>query len=151
MLQKSDDDSTDRCGDKHLFHTPKGYRKKNSNQLTESMEDYLEMICRYAASDGYARVNVLASKLHVKPSSASKMVAHLKELELVEFEHYGIIQPTPKGLALGHYLLHRHEVLHEFLCCLNQSECELEQVEQIEHYMNENTVANLENLLKTMK
>lgn len=133
------------------FHTPEGYRRKSHNRLTESMEDYLEMICRHAAKDRYARISTLAAKLHVKPSSASKMVAHLKEADLVEFERYGIIVPTQKGWEAGRYLLHRHEVLHEFLCRLNNTECELEQVEQIEHYIKENTVKNLEKLLKEMK
>ncbi len=133
------------------FRTPKGYRKKSGEGLTESMEDYLEMICRYATSDRYARITALAKKLHVKPSSASKMAAHLKEAGLVEFEPYGIITPTEKGWEAGRYLLRRHEVLHAFLRWLNQSENELQEVEQIEHYISEKTVANLEKLLERMK
>ena len=35
------------------FHTPSGYKAQNQEKLTESMEDYLEMICRFSQSRGY--------------------------------------------------------------------------------------------------
>lgn len=130
------------------FHTLKGYRQKNENHITESMEDYLEMICRYAKTDGYARIGVLSSKLNVRPSSASKMVNHLKDAGLVEFEKYGLIKPTQEGIEMGNYLLHRHNVLQEFFCYLNSSECELEQVEQVEHFINKTTLENIEKFME---
>ena len=65
------------------FYTSKGYQLKSRLAITESMEDYLEMICRHIADAGYLRVNALAELLNVNPSSASKMTARLKELELV--------------------------------------------------------------------
>ena len=41
----------------------------------------------------------------------------------------------------------RHEVIHRFLCALNHSDNELEQVEKIEHFLNRTTVKNLEQLI----
>lgn len=35
-------------------------------------------------------------------------------------------------------------MIHRFLCALNHSDSELEQVEKIEHFLNPNTVKNLE-------
>ena len=133
------------------FHTLKGYELLENNQITKSMEDYLEMICRYAKEENFVRINFLASKLNVRPSSASKMVYNLKLEKLVSFEKYGVIQPTKKGWELGGYLLYRHDVLNRFFCLLNQSDDELEQVEQIEHFMNRDTVANLEKLCNRME
>ena len=52
------------------FHTLKGYRLQNSEEITESMEDYLEMICRHMQENGYIRINFLAEKLNVRPSTA---------------------------------------------------------------------------------
>ena len=130
------------------FHTLKGYRIKNENRITESMEDYLEMICRYAKAHGYVRIGVLSSKLNVRPSSASKMVNQLKDAGLVEFEKYGLIEPTIAGIEMGRYLLHRHDVLHDFFCFLNGTQNELEQVEQVEHFINETTLKNIEKFLK---
>lgn len=126
------------------FYTQKGYARRSGTPVTSAMEDYLEMICRQAKTEGYARINFLAHRLNVRPSSASKMVYQLRDLGLVSFEKYGLIQPTVEGLALGNYLLYRHDVLHRFFCWINATTDELEQVEQVEHYVNENTVQNLE-------
>ena len=111
------------------------------------MEDYLEMICRQAGSEGYVRINFLAGLLNVRPSSASKMVYQLRDMGLVFFEKYGLIQPTEPGWELGRYLLHRHDVLHRFFCRLNHSDDQLEQVERVEHYMSRESVHNLERWL----
>ena len=133
------------------FYTIKGYHLKNRNEMTEAMEDYLEMICRHAGEHEPVRINFLAEKLNVRPSSSSKMVQNLKNGGYVDFEKYGLITPTKKGWALGKYLLYRHDVLHRFFCLVNHSECELEQVEQIEHFLTRETIINLEKLLERMK
>lgn len=131
-------------GEEQDFYTQKGYALRSAGPVTSAMEDYLEMICRQAAVEGYARINFLAHRLNVRPSSASKMVYQLRDLGLVAFEKYGLIHPTPEGQRLGAYLLYRHDVLHRFFCWVNGTQDELEQVEQVEHYVNENTVRNLE-------
>lgn len=133
------------------FYTLKGYQQQAELELTSSMEDYLEMICRLESESRVVRINALAQKLNVKPSSASKMVQNLKESGYITFHKYGYIETTPKGQQMGFYLLRRHKVLHEFLCILNHSEQELEQVEKIEHFMNRQTVENLEKLTQKLR
>ncbi len=122
-----------------------------SEKLTSSMEDYLEMICRILQENEVVRVSELAENLHVKPSSASKMAGNLKEAGYIEFKKYGYVAITEKGLETGKYLLHRHKVLHDFLRLLNHSEDELEQVEKIEHFIDKTTVDNLERLTERMR
>lgn len=134
---------------KEGFYTFKGYQLLDSHALTISMEDYLEMI--YRMSSGTVRVNELAKNLNVRPSSASKMADNLRALGYIEFQKYGEIALTEKGKKAGEYLLHRHEVLHEFLCLLNHSSKELEQVEKIEHFINKNTLISIERLIKFMR
>ncbi len=129
------------------FYTLKGYQMIDKAKLTSSMEDYLEMICRLRVTKEYVRISELAANLHVKPSSASKMVNNLKTLGLVKFEKYGYIVPTEKGQKIGDYLLYRHDVINEFLCILNNSESELEQVEKIEHFINKKTVNNMKKFI----
>ena len=60
------------------FYTLKGYQNGEAHNMTASMEDYLEMICRLLLTEEVVRVNQLAHMLHVKPSSASKMVKNLR-------------------------------------------------------------------------
>lgn len=133
---------------KEGFHTQKGYELASGNELTAAMEDYLEMICRLSGKEGYTRVGPLSQSLHVKPSSASKMVDHLKALELVRAEKYGCVTPTERGRVLGEYLLYRHALLNRFLCRINGTESELEQAERIEHFIDERTIRNIARFLE---
>ena len=133
------------------FYTLKGYARAEKHFLSPAMEDYLEMICRYSGERAYVRVGFLAGKLNVTPPSASKMVGKLKSMGLLEFEPYGLVRPTAKGWEIGRYLLRRHEVLNEFFCLVNRTDNVLKQVEKIEHFMEEDTVRNMERLLPFLK
>ena len=132
------------------FYTLKGYALLENNAITASMEDYLEMIYRIATDGEVVRVKTLAARLNVKPSSASKMVQNLRGAGLVSAEKYAYIQLTDAGNTFGRYLVNRHDILHRFLCYVNRSENELEQVEKIEHFINKKTVENIERLLETL-
>ena len=133
------------------FYTLKGYQINENPELTSSMEDYLEMICRLRKKEEVVRITELAEKLNVKPSSASKMVNNLKLAGLVSFERYGYIKPTPEGEAVGEYLLYRHDVLNDFLCLVNRSEDETEQVEKIEHFLSRETIENIKKLMDLLR
>lgn len=130
------------------FKTLKRY---NKNTITYAMEDYLEMICRSCEKDGYVRMNSLAFKLGVNPSSASKMVSNLKKQGLVEYEKYGVVKPTEKGIEFGKYLLHRHEILKEFFSIINGSEDVTDEIEPIEHYLSKETIENIKVATEILK
>lgn len=132
------------------FYTLKGYEIHTDTKLTSAMEDYLEMISRLMNQRECVRVGDLSRMLHVKASSATKMVQQLNQSGYIEAEKYGNIYLTDKGREAGRYLLYRHEVIHRFLCALNHSENELEQVEKIEHFLNQTTVENLDLLTKRL-
>lgn len=133
--------------DSNGFYTLKGYLALEGNSVTTSMEDYLEMIYRLNSNGEPVRIGVLAERLHVKPSSASKMVENLKNQGLISSKKYAYVMLTERGSKLGKYLVFRHDTLHRLLCYINQSENELEQVEKIEHFINQKTVNNIKELL----
>lgn len=130
--------------DRDRFYTMKGYLLQSDSEITSAMEDYLEMIARLSRQKQSVRVGDLSKMLHVKASSVTKMVQHLVQMGLIQAKKYGEITLTGSGRELGDYLLYRHEVIHRFLCLVNQSEDELEQVEKIEHFLDCRTVGNLE-------
>lgn len=133
------------------FYTLKGYQLIQNKKLTPAMEDYIEMICRLKQSKEFIRINELSQMLHVKPSSATKMVNNLKASGLVLFEKYSYIIPTTQGKAIGEYFLKRHDILNSFLCYINNSEDELEEVEKIEHFLSRRTISNIETFLQGIK
>ncbi len=127
------------------FHTVRGYQILNAENklLTSSMEDYLEMIYRICMEDGHARINQLAEKLNVRPSSTTKVVKKLKELGLVDYERYRVVHLTDEGKEMGKFLLKRHKIIEQFLKNLGIKETLLKDTEMIEHYISINALRNL--------
>ncbi len=137
--------------DKSGFYTMKGYLLQGGDSLSTAMEDYLEMIARISRKSVDIHANELAKMLHVKASSVTKMVQQLTRQGYLKAEKYGAIYLTEKGALVGDYLLYRHDVLQKFLCAVNHTKCELEQVEKIEHFLDERTIRNLEILTKQIQ
>ncbi len=116
----------------------------NKNMITYPMEDYLEMIAR--KKDEKLTITSLSAYLNIKKSSCSKMISKLKTLNLLNIKENKITL-TEKGLKIGEYLYHRHQVLERFLKELNQEHFKLEQVEKLEHFIDELTLLNIEKKL----
>lgn len=128
------------------FRTVRGYELKGYNKsiLTPALEDYLEMIYRNSLEGPYIRINILANLLNVKDSSASKMVKRLGELGFVNYEKYGIVTLTEEGKKEGEFLLTRHNIIEQFLYFLGCKENSLVQTEMIEHFIDSDTVENIQ-------
>lgn len=133
------------------FYTLKGYQIQEGGELTTAMEDYLEMICRLTEEEETVRVGELSRRLHVKPSSVTKMLQQLDHTGYIRAEKYGFVHLTEKGREAGRYLLYRHRVIEGFLCVLNRSQDQLEQAEKIEHFLDRQTVENLDVLTGLLK
>lgn len=131
------------------FRTVRGYQLKNrhANHLTPALEDYLEMVCRLCLENRYARVGKLSEVLHVKPSSASKMVLRLVDLGYLEYDRYDSILLTEKGKEFGAYLLKRHEIVERFLSFIG-NRTPLEEAELVEHSLEPATVSLISLLLE---
>ncbi len=135
---------------KDEFYTVRGYRMINAEKelLTSSMEDYLEMIYRISKKEDYIRMNQLAKKLNVRPSSATKIVQKLKDLGMVDYKKYGIIQLTEEGEKVGRFLLKRHNIIDEFLKNIGVEDNRLKDTEMIEHGVSLSTLENIHILNK---
>ena len=132
------------------FKTQKRYDIERKNEITFAMEDYIEMIYRKRLKQNL-RIGEIANFLNVNSSSVSKMISKLKKLELVNYEKYKMVSLTQKGLDLGKYLLKRHEVLQRLFLIINKNKVNLEQIEQIEHFFDKETILNIEEFLKEYK
>lgn len=134
------------------FRTSRGYQiiNQQEGQLSSAMEDYLEMIYRFCCKDGYTRVGKLSEGLHVKPSSASKMIFKLADMGYIKYDRYEIVQLTDIGKENGAYLLLRHNIVEEFLQFIG-SENALEETELIEHSLSPSTIKSVHTLLEFFK
>lgn len=130
------------------FLTERGYRLKNRREgaLSPALEDYLEMVFRLCEELGYARVGRLSQRLHVKPSSASKMIFKLVDLGYLEYDSCDSILLTERGRGLGAYLLERHRTVERFLSMVG-SAIPLEEAELTEHALSPDSVRAIQTLL----
>lgn len=110
------------------------------NMLTESMEDYLEMIYRIVEKKGYIRAVDLAEALQLQASSISKMIQKLHGSGFILYEKYRNIALTKKGIQYGQFLVWRDKTLKEFLQLLTHQSHIGEQVEGMEHYITPKTM-----------
>lgn len=123
------------------FYTFNEYIKNNSNLITPSMEDYIEMIYRLSLDNNNGiRVNDLSEALNVRPPSTTKMMKKLSELDICEYKKHGAVFLTDNGLNIGKYLLLRHNTIEAFLRYIGVRETLLDQTEKIEHLINSETL-----------
>lgn len=134
------------------FHTFTEYMKKYNHLLTASMEDYIEMIYRLSSHCGFTRIGEISAALNVQPPSATKMIKKLRELNLLEYEKYGVIKLNENGLSLGKELLERHNTLKSFFKLLSIPEnLILEETEKVEHTISNYTLKQIKKFINFME
>jgi len=136
---------------KREFYTFRGYQlhKEEHEQITASMEDYLEMIYRLSEKEGYVRVNQLAEKLNVQAPSVSRVAKKLAALGMLDYQRYGLILLTDKGKTAGSFLLNRHLIIEKFLRTIGvDEELILQDTEMIEHHLSINALQNIDLLCR---
>ncbi len=129
------------------FYTFREYMKKESENLSPSEEDYMEMIYRLSLDYGFTRVNDLAQALNVQPPSVSKMIQKLAEQKYINYEKYGVIMLSERGIKIGKALLSRHNIVEEFLKLLGVKDGLLEETEKIEHTINNEILVGIKDLI----
>ena len=85
------------------------------DDISASLEDYLEMIFILHRKGGEVRVTDIASSLKVSKPSVNRAVGALKEAGLLEHEFYGAIALTPEGETRAAQVLRRHRMIRHFL------------------------------------
>ena len=82
--------------------------------LTNSLEDYLEMIYILKQKNNIVRITDIANALRLTKPSVNKAVNNLKNEKLVHHERYGSIKLTGKGEEIARAVYERHNILKNF-------------------------------------
>ncbi|MBL0712900.1 MAG: metal-dependent transcriptional regulator [Desulfosarcina sp.] len=85
------------------------------NKLTESMEDYLEVILELERVHKSARAKDIATRLEVQRGTVTGALKTLAEKGLINYAPYSHITLTPKGAAIAGEINRRHKVIRNFL------------------------------------
>ncbi len=84
-------------------------------QVSSKMEDYLTAIYHLCQEQGIARVKGIAERLQVTNASVVGVLKNLKRRDLVLQEPYGYIRLTAQGEEIATSVVHKHEILSDFL------------------------------------
>jgi len=87
----------------------------NDNALSASLEDYLEAITRIADAGEVVRTKCIAKDLGIRNASVTGALHSLSKKGFINYEPYGSISLTSKGLRTGRELLRSHHALRDFL------------------------------------
>src|SRR5210317_1179120 len=85
-----------------------------NNQLSASLEDYLETIYLIVQKKQAARAKDISIELKVKASSVTGALRQLSEKGLINYAPYDIITLTSKGEQVAQDVLKRHRALYSF-------------------------------------
>lgn len=88
---------------------------KNNQKLSESLEDYLEVILDLEKNNKVARVKDIAQKMGVLRGSVTGALRTLAQKGLINYEPYSYITLTNKGAVIAKEVTRRHMVIKQFL------------------------------------
>ncbi len=113
--------------------------------LTESLEDYLEIIFRLVQEHRFARVRDIAKAKDVKTSSVVSALQRLAKEGLVEYQAREYVDLTEEGRELAFSIDQRHHFLKTFLSDLLQVDPETAEKDacSLEHALSLSTMERL--------
>lgn len=112
-----------------------------NDQLSESLEDYLETILELQTAKTVARSKDIADKMDIKRGSVTGMLKKLADSGLIDYEPYGYVTLTPEGRKIAEEIESRHLFLKDFFHrVLGVDEATAEKTGcQVEHAMDQDT------------
>ena len=117
------------------------FEKVRRDHALETAEDYVEAISDIVHRQGECRVKHLAQHMGVSHVTVTRIVARLREEELLETAPYRPIRLTAKGERLAAQSRRRHEIVFTFLRALGVPEEEATRdAEGIEHHVGKRTL-----------
>ena len=86
-----------------------------SQELTASLEDYLEAVYVLCEKENHAHITDIAARLSLSKPSVHRAMAQLREMDMIRQEPYGQVTLTGEGALLATSIMRRHRLVKQFL------------------------------------
>ncbi len=118
---------------------------KKNGELSENLEDYLEVILDLEKTQKVARAKDIAERLDIQRGSVTGGLKSLEKKGLINYEPYSFITLKPKGNAIAKEITRRHRVLCDFFSNVLQVDAETADATacRIEHAIDAVTMERL--------
>jgi len=115
------------------------------NELSESLENYLEVILDLEKNHKVARAKDIADRLRLQRGSVTGALKSLADKGLINYEPYSYITLTAKGKKVAGEITDRHALLKKFLIHVLQVDAKIaeETACRLEHAVDPQTFARL--------
>jgi len=118
----------------------------------KTIEEYIETISSLEDREGRAQTGRVASRMNVKPSSATEILQKLQGEGLLKYETYSGATLTPAGKKLARDLNRKHGVIAEFLEIIGVEKSVADaDACQIEHHVSRESFEQLEKFVEFAK
>jgi len=115
----------------------------------KTMEEYIEIIHALEIQEGRAATGRIASKMKVKPSSATEMLRKLQDEGLLKYETYAGATLTDSGRKLALELKGKHKAIADFLEIIGVDRSIAERDAcQMEHHVGQETMERLKRFVQ---
>lgn len=122
----------------------------NMENLSASLEDYLEIICNLLETSNSVKAVEVARKLNISRASVSEALTKLAEKELIVYESHKGITITKEGLKKAKQVIEKHNTITAFFestLGLNRQLAE-ENACKIEHVIDDEVFERLQKFQK---
>ena len=122
----------------------------NMENLSASLEDYLEIICNLLETSNSVKAVEVARKLNISRASVSEALTKLAEKELIVYESHKGITITKDGLKKAKQVIEKHNTITAFFestLGLNRQSAE-ENACKIEHVIDDEVFERLQKFQK---
>ncbi len=118
-------------------------------KLSQSLEDYLEIIYLLKKEKGNVRVKDVALNLNVSLPSVTEMIRKLAKKGFVRYKRYGMIELTISGGVIARNTYRKHKLLAKFFLSLGIDEkTALHDSCLAEHILSKKTLNKIEEFVK---
>lgn len=119
--------------------------KMEERDLSSGLEDYLECIYNNIQVNGSVKAIQISKELNVTRASVTDALQRLAEKKYINYERYGVIDITQKGIDKAIEVTDKHSILTDFfekVLLLTREEAS-ENACRIEHVITKNAFSKL--------
>jgi DtxR family manganese transport transcriptional regulator len=128
------------------------FKRARHARETEIIEDYVELIADLIDEQGEARAVDIAKRLGVTGATVNKMVARLKQMNLVNAEPYRSVFLTEEGRQMAEASRERHHIVVALLRTVGVDEATAwADAEGMEHRCSPETIMAFKEFVKRHK
>jgi DtxR family Mn-dependent transcriptional regulator len=123
-------------------------KEKKIQNLTSSLEDYLECIYNKISLNNSVKAIEISRALNVSRASVTEALNKLAQKEYIKYGRYGAISITELGIVKAKEIINKHKVLQDFF----EKVLEIEKSEatktacKIEHIISDEVIVKLSRL-----